>query len=249
MDTKPSVHPTTLPGIKRAAKTIKRERGISHAEALDAAAQAAGYQNFRHARNLMASDRATAPQLVQPAATAAPALATSQPEDPPTPRSSPPARTIERRPFSPSAYADNLRLQIHSNENTLQALVDGRITGMGYVNSASSVRSLAEAPPSVFDGGLTIMGNGTSIHSAVSLAREIERLERRIVQDRALLRMHEAKEQLDHAHAEVRRDWQPQGNGTPSLQAIAWLEETEREFRAAQAELQRHVQQGRAAFP
>jgi len=249
MDTKPSVHSTTLPGIKRAAKTIKRQRGISHAEALNAAAQAAGYQNFRHARNSLASDRATAPQLAQPAATAAPSLATSQPEVPPTPRSSPPAQTIQRHPFTPSAYADNLRRRIRSNENTLQALLDGRITGMGYVASASNARSLAQAPPSVFDGGLTGMGYGTSIHSAASLAGEIERLEQRIVQDRALLRMHEAKEQLDQAHAEGRRDWQPQGNATPSLQAIAWLEETEREFRAAQAELQRHVHQRRATFP
>ena len=249
MDTKLSVQPTTLPGIKRAAKTIKRERGISHAEALDAAAQAAGYQNFRHARNSMASVRAAAPQLAQPATTAAPSLATSQPEVPPTSRSSLPAQTILRRPFTASAYADNLRLQIRSNDNTLQALLDGRVTGMGYVASASNARSLAEASPSVFDGGLTGMGYGTSIHSAVSLAREIERLEQRIVQDRALLRMHEAKEQLDQAHAEVRKDWQPQGNGTPSLQAIAWLEETEREFRAAQAELQRHARQRRATFP
>ena len=209
MATKSSVHPTTLPGIKRAAKAIKRERGISHAEALDAAAKAAGYQNFRHARNSMASDRPTAPNLAQPAATAAPSLATSKPEVPPTPRSSAPEQTIQRRQFTPSAYADNLRLQIRSNEDTLQALRDGRITSMGYVASASNARSLAEAPP-VFDGGLTGMGYGTSIHSAVSLAREIERLEQRIVQDRALLQMHEAKEQLDQVHAEGRRDWQPQ---------------------------------------
>ena len=210
MDTKSSVHPTTLPGIKRAAKTIKRERGISHAEALDATAQAAGYQNFRHARNSMASDRPTAPKLKQPAATAAPFLATSQSEVPPTPRSSAPAQIIERRPFTPSAYADNLRLQIRANESTLQALRDGRITGMGYVASASNPLSRAEAPPSVFNGGLTGMGYGTSVHSAASLAREIERLEQRIVQDRALLPMQEAKEQLDQVHAEGRRDWQPQ---------------------------------------
>jgi len=209
MDTKPFVKPITLPGIKRAAKAIKRERGISHAEALNAAAQDAGYQNFRHARNSMASDRATAPQLAQPAATAAPSLAASQPEVAPTPRSSPPAQTIRRRPFTPSASADNLRLQIRSNENTRQALVDGRITGIGYVASASNARSLAETPPSVFDGGFTGMGYGTSVHSAVSFAGEIERLEQRIVQDRALLRMHEAKEQPDQAQAEGRRDWQP----------------------------------------
>jgi hypothetical protein len=199
MDTKPSVHSTTLPGIKRAAKTIKRERGISHAEALDAAAQAAGYQNFRHARNSMESVRATARQLTQPAATAVPTLHTSQPEVLTTTRSSPPVQTFQRRTFTPSAYTDNLRLRIRSNENMLQALLDGRITHMDYVASASNARSLAEASPSVFDGGLTGTGYGTSIHSASSLAREIEKLEQRIVQDGALLRMHEAKDQPDQA--------------------------------------------------
>lgn len=201
MDTKPSVHPTTLPGIKRAAKSIKRKRGISHVEALDAAAQDASYQNFRHARNSMATVRTTAPQLAQAAATAAPSLATSQPEVPPTPRSSPPAQALQRRPFSSSAYADNLRLRIRSNEDIRQAMLDGRITGMGYGASAFNARSFAEAPPSVFDDGLTGTGYGTSIHSAASLAREIERLEQQIVQDRALLAMHGAKEQLDQAHA------------------------------------------------
>ena len=249
MDTKPPVHSTTLAGIKRAAKAIKRERGISHAKALDAAAHAAGYQNFRHAQNSMASDRAIAPQLARAAATAAPSLATSQPRVPPTSRSSLLAQTLQRRSFAPSAYADNLRLRIRSNEDIRQAMLDGRITGMGYGASASNARSLAEAPPSVFDDGLTGMGYGINIHSAASLAREDERLEQQIVQDRALLRMHDAKEQLDQAHAEVRRDWQPQGNGTPSLQAIARLEEVERKFRAAQAELQPQVPQRRAIFP
>jgi hypothetical protein len=209
MDTKPSDHPTTLPGIKRAAKAIKRERGISHVEALDVAAQAAGYQNFRHARNSLASNRATAPQLAQPAATAARSFASSQPEVPPTPRLNPSAQTTQRRPFTPSAFADNLRLQIRTNESTLQALLDGRIAGMGYVANASNARSLAEAPPSVFDGGSTGMGFGAIIHSAASLAREIERLGQRIEQDRALLRMHEAKERPDQAHAEGRMDRQP----------------------------------------
>ncbi|MCX5563773.1 DUF5623 domain-containing protein [Alcaligenes phenolicus] len=45
--------PTTLAGIKRLAKSLKVERGIPHTKALDAAAQAAHFQNFQHARNVL----------------------------------------------------------------------------------------------------------------------------------------------------------------------------------------------------
>lgn len=47
------IRPSTLDGIKRLAKSLKVERGIQHVRALDQAAQAAGYQNFRHARNVL----------------------------------------------------------------------------------------------------------------------------------------------------------------------------------------------------
>jgi hypothetical protein len=51
------VHPTTLSGIKRLAKAIRRDLSITHTQALDQAAQAAGYQNLRHAqRSLDAID-------------------------------------------------------------------------------------------------------------------------------------------------------------------------------------------------
>jgi hypothetical protein len=45
-----SVKPTTLVGIKRYAKQIKKADGLSHQAALDRAAQAADFQNFRHAQ-------------------------------------------------------------------------------------------------------------------------------------------------------------------------------------------------------
>lgn len=48
-----AIRPSTLDGIKRLAKSIKVERGIQHAQALDAAAQAAKFQNFRHASNVL----------------------------------------------------------------------------------------------------------------------------------------------------------------------------------------------------
>lgn len=42
--------PTTMEGLKRLAKRIKRERGIQHADALEAAAQQAGFPSFKAAR-------------------------------------------------------------------------------------------------------------------------------------------------------------------------------------------------------
>lgn len=48
-----SVKPTTLVGIKRYAKQIKKAEGLSHQAALDRAAQAADFQNFRHAQRKM----------------------------------------------------------------------------------------------------------------------------------------------------------------------------------------------------
>lgn len=48
-----AIRPSTLDGIKRLAKSLKSERGIQHVRALDDAAQAAGFQNFRHASNVL----------------------------------------------------------------------------------------------------------------------------------------------------------------------------------------------------
>jgi hypothetical protein len=53
-----AIRPTTLEGIKRLAKLLKTERGIQHIQALDVAAQAAGFQNFRHASNTLRTDQA-----------------------------------------------------------------------------------------------------------------------------------------------------------------------------------------------
>ncbi|MHB1937221.1 MAG: DUF5623 domain-containing protein [Acidobacteriaceae bacterium] len=48
-----TIRSSTMDGIKRLAKSLKIERGIQHTQALDAAAQAAGFQNFRHAGNVL----------------------------------------------------------------------------------------------------------------------------------------------------------------------------------------------------
>jgi hypothetical protein len=48
-----TVKPSTIDGIKRLAKHIKREKGFTHLQALNVAATRAGFQNFRHAQNAL----------------------------------------------------------------------------------------------------------------------------------------------------------------------------------------------------
>ena len=48
-----SLRPTTLVGVKRLAKQIKKTNGIRHAEALDLAARSADCVNFRHAQRIL----------------------------------------------------------------------------------------------------------------------------------------------------------------------------------------------------
>jgi hypothetical protein len=48
-----SIRPSTMSGIKRLAKHIKVAKGVLHREALNQAATAAGYENFRHAQRML----------------------------------------------------------------------------------------------------------------------------------------------------------------------------------------------------
>lgn len=48
-----NIHPSTLGGIKRLAKQIKKANGVPHNEALDIAAKSASFENFAHARRLL----------------------------------------------------------------------------------------------------------------------------------------------------------------------------------------------------
>ena len=56
------IRPSSLDGIKRLAKSIKREQSIQHSCALDVAAQSAGFQNFRHAQNALQGNRSVVPR-------------------------------------------------------------------------------------------------------------------------------------------------------------------------------------------
>jgi len=47
------IRPTTLTGVKRLAKDLKKSKGIKHSDALDMAAQSANCENFRHAQKIL----------------------------------------------------------------------------------------------------------------------------------------------------------------------------------------------------
>lgn len=57
--------PTTIVGIKRLGKTLSRRDGVSHTAALDRAAQAAGFANFKHASKAL--ERSTPSSAAGPA--------------------------------------------------------------------------------------------------------------------------------------------------------------------------------------
>ncbi|WP_417818786.1 DUF5623 domain-containing protein [Tritonibacter scottomollicae] len=47
------IRPTTLTGVKRLAKDLKKTKGIKHSDALDMAAQSANCENFHHAQKIL----------------------------------------------------------------------------------------------------------------------------------------------------------------------------------------------------
>lgn len=54
-----SIQPSTIGGIKRHAKQIKKANGVPHHEALDIAARNASFENFAHARNRLQYSNST----------------------------------------------------------------------------------------------------------------------------------------------------------------------------------------------
>ena len=54
-----NIQPSTIGGIKRNAKQLKKANGISHHEALNIAARNASFENFAHARNQLPNTNVT----------------------------------------------------------------------------------------------------------------------------------------------------------------------------------------------
>ena len=133
---------------------------------------------------------------------------------------SPPAWVF--RALSPRlTHTENLRRLIETNEKTIEALQDGRITGMGYGPGPSEPRSVA---------------------------MEIDRLRKRNEEHRALVRSEEAFQRKQEAFFRLNEQWLPHGNGLPTADSISEAEAAEEEFRAAQAEVDRITKEIRAGM-
>ena len=127
----------------------------------------------------------------------------------------PPASVF--RALSPRlTHTENLRRMIESNEKTIEALQDGRITGMGFGPGPSDPRSVAV---------------------------EIDRLRKQNEEHRAMVRWEEAFQRKQNAYFALNRQWLPHGNGLPTEESISDVDTAEEEFRAAQAEVDRITQE------
>jgi transcriptional regulator with XRE-family HTH domain len=118
-------------------------------------------------------------------------------------------------------HTENLRRMIASNENTIEALQDGRITGMGY-------------------------GPGPS--DPQSVAMETGRLRKQNEEHRAMLRWEEAFQRKQDAYFGLNRQWLPHGDGIPTGESLSEVDAAEEEFRAAQVEVDRITQEIRAGL-
>lgn len=127
----------------------------------------------------------------------------------------PPASVF--RALSPRlTHTENLRRMIESNEKTIEALQDGRITGLGFGPGPSDPRSVAV---------------------------EIDRLQKRNEEHRAMVRWEEAFQRKQDAYFALNRQWLPHGNGLPTEASISEVDAAEEEFRAAKAEVDRITQE------
>lgn len=130
----------------------------------------------------------------------------------------PPASVF--RALSPRlTHTENLRRMIEQNESTIEALQDGRITGLGY-------------------------GSGPS--DPDSVRAEIDRLRKQNEEHQALVRMEEAFQRQQEAFFGLNRQWLPHGNGLPTEASISEVDAAQAEFRAAQAEVDRITAEIRA---
>lgn len=130
----------------------------------------------------------------------------------------PPASVF--RALSPRlTHTENLRRMMASNEETIEALLDGRITGLG---------------------------NGPGPSDPKSVAMEIGRLRKQNEQHRALVRLEEAFQRKQEAYFGLNSQWLPHDNGRPTDESISAVEAAEEEFRAAQAEMNRIIKEIRA---
>ena len=123
----------------------------------------------------------------------------------------PPAPVLRALAFRASYPAGLMRL-IESNEGTISAIQDGRISGLGYNSDPER-----------------------KLHLMV----ELERLKKRNEEHRVMLRMDQAFHRRQEAMLALNEQWLPRGNGSPTEDSLNELDAAEEEFLIAQAECDR----------
>lgn len=122
----------------------------------------------------------------------------------------PPAvmRALEFR----AAYPAGLIRMIESNERTIRAIQEGRISGLGdSTNSDFLAKSLTE----------------------------LDKLKKRNEEHRALLQMDRAFHRRQEAMLGMNEQWLPRGTGVPTEDSLDEFDAADKEFRAAQIECDR----------
>lgn len=94
------IRPTTVEGIKRLARTIKKEMGCKHMRALDLAAQQAGYTHYPAAHRALAS-QPEPPGSSEPEVWHEPEPDRAEPEPAPAPATQPIEVVWKRSRFTP----------------------------------------------------------------------------------------------------------------------------------------------------
>lgn len=128
----------------------------------------------------------------------------------------PPAPVLRALEFR-AAYPAGLMRMIESNERTINAIQDGRITGLGDDPDAK-----------------------------VKCLEELERLKRLNEEHRAMLRMDRAFHRRQEAMLGMNEQWLPRGSSLPTDDSLNEFDAADEEFRAAQAECDRIAKDIRA---
>lgn len=121
----------------------------------------------------------------------------------------PPAPVLRALEFR-AAYPAGLMRMIESNERTISAIQDGRITELG------------EGPD-----------------AKVKCLAELESLKKLNEEYRGMLRMDRAFHRRQEAMLGMNQQWLPRGSGLPTDESLDEFDAADKEFRAAQAECDR----------
>jgi DNA-binding transcriptional regulator YiaG len=130
----------------------------------------------------------------------------------------PPAAILRALEFR-AAYPAGLMRMIEANERKISAIKEGRISGLD---------------------------DGSGHESKRNLIAELEQLQKRNEEHRALLRLDQAFHSRQETILGMNEQWLPRGSGLPTEDSLNEFDAADQEFRAAQAECDRITKDIRA---